>query len=210
MVNEKVPGNFKLEARNRSGCSASACFRFRQAERYSAAPKERLMKVSILLAIVTALSSGVASAQLGGGSERFECPVTEPNGSAYGNEALQAIIGSGRFVFEPGGPGFVDYDGALGIKFAWVRLIPGRLFVGGRRLDDEAAPARAYIYDYGNEGFQPIYLVFPTPGCWEITGGVSGATLTFVVDVEKIGDGPSWKTHGPPANRRVTTHWLEQ
>jgi hypothetical protein len=137
-----------------------------------------------------------------------ECHVTNPNdGSFYSNKALRASIGGGKFVFEPGGPGFVDYDGALGTKFAFVRLTPGRLYVGGRRLDGDAGPARAYIYDYGNEGFQPIYLVFPTPGCWEITGGVAGESLTFILWVEKIGEGPSWRMEAAPVNRRVTTTW---
>jgi hypothetical protein len=53
----------------------------------------------------------------------------------------------GRFVFKPGGPGFVDHDGALGIKFGWNRLVPGRLQVGGRRIDGNAPPARAYLTD---------------------------------------------------------------
>jgi hypothetical protein len=143
-----------------------------------------------------------------------ECLVTEPNdGSFYSNDSLKASIGGAHFIFEPGGPGFVDYDGALGIKFAFVRLIPGRVHVGGRRLDGEAGPARAYIYDYpydsGYKGFQPISLVFPTPGCWEISGGVSGQRLTFVLLVEKVGEGPDWRLDGPPLNRRVTTSWRE-
>lgn len=119
-----------------------------------------------------------------------ECPVTEPNDdSFYTNESLKASVGDGSFVFRSGGPGFVDHDGALGIRFAFIRFIPGRPHVGGSRLDGEAGPARAYIYDYpygsGHSGFQPIYLIFPTPGCWEISGGVSGERLTFVVSVEK-------------------------
>jgi hypothetical protein len=138
-----------------------------------------------------------------------ECPITTT--SPVGNDELLAFSG-GKVVFEPGGPGFVDHDGALGIKWAFERLKPGRLFVGGRRLDAAADPARAYIYDYGENGFQPIYLVFSTPGCWEISAGVGAATspLTFVTLVEKIGDGPSWRQNGPPPGRRVTTHWREQ
>jgi hypothetical protein len=143
-----------------------------------------------------------------------ECPVTEPNdGSFFANDFLKAGIGSAHFIFEPGGPGFVDYDGALGIKFPFVRLIPGRLYVGGRRLNGEAGPARAYIYDYpydhGYNGFQPVSLVFPTPGCWEISAGVSGRRLTFVLSVEQVGEGPAWRRAAAPGNRRVTTSWRE-
>jgi hypothetical protein len=116
------------------------------------------------------------------------------------------LPGGGKFVFAPGGAGFVDRDGALGIKFGWERLAKGTLYVGGRRLDGDAGPARAYISEgYGDIGFQPIYLVFPTPGCWEITGGVGDARLTFVLSVEKIGDGPTWRFEGLQPGWRLTT-----
>jgi hypothetical protein len=82
--------------------------------------------------------------------------------------------------------------------------VPGRLEVGGRRIDGDAPPARAYLFDYGNEGFQPTYLVFPTAGCWEITGGVGEARLTFVVLVEKVGEGPAWQFEGLGPGWRVT------
>jgi len=142
-------------------------------------------------------------------SSPAECPITTAD--RVGNDELLAWPG-GKVVFEPGGPGFVDHDGALGIKWPFVRKKPGRLFVGGRRLDEAAGPARAYIYDYGESGFQPIYLLFPTPGCWEISAGVGAAAspLTFVVLVQKIGDGPSWRENGPGPGRRVTDHWREE
>jgi hypothetical protein len=48
--------------------------------------------------------------------------------------------------------------------------------------------------------------VFPTPGCWEIQGRVGdGPTLTFIVEVEKIGDGPSWKFEGLGPGWRVSS-----
>lgn len=135
------------------------------------------------------------------------CPVTLPpdSSSLYGNEYLKAgLPADGKIVFKAGGPGFVDRDGALGIKFAWQRLAPGQVRVGGRRLDDDAPPARAYFSDgYGDSGFQPSYLVFPTPGCWEITGGVGEHRLTFVLLVERLGD-PPWKFEGIGAGWRVT------
>jgi len=138
-----------------------------------------------------------------------ECPITTR--SPVGNDEL-LTSSYGKVVFKPGGSGFVDHDGALGIKWAFERLKPGRLFVGGRRLDAAGGPARAYIYDYGENGFQPIYLLFPTPGCWEISAGVGAAAspLTFVVLVEKVGDGPSARMNGPGSGRRVTTHWREE
>jgi hypothetical protein len=123
------------------------------------------------------------------------CNVTEPNeGGFFRSVALKSEVGDGNVVFKPGGPGFVDVDGAMGIKWAWVRLERGLLYVSGKRLDREAPPARAYVSDgYGDIGFQPTYLVFPTSGCWEITGRVGESTLVFVVNVEIVGNGPSWR-----------------
>ena len=130
-------------------------------------------------------------------TESSGCPVTEVNGGkggVYGNEALEVVLWPhGRFVFGPGS-GFVDADGGLGVKVGWDRKKKGDLEVGGRRLDGQAAPAYAYISGgYGDTGFQPIYLVFPTPGCWEIVGSVADASLTFVVLIEKIGGDPTWR-----------------
>ena len=45
----------------------------------------------------------------------------------------------------------------------------------------------------------------PTPGCWEITGGVGEARLSFIVFVEKIGAGPDWRFEGVQRGWRVTS-----
>lgn len=50
---------------------------------------------------------------------------------------------------------------------------------------------RAAILPYGQTGLQPSALVFPGPGCWEVSGHVADATLTFVALVEKVAEGPS-------------------
>src|SRR5689334_17596229 len=129
------------------------------------------------------------------------CPVTRPNGvryaaepsgGNYGNEALvTGLWPEGNVVFKSGGPGFVLSDGALSMKFWWWRLHPGPLKLEGRRLDGAAPPMRASIPGgYGESGFQSTALIFPTPGCWEVTGRVGDASLTFVTQVEKIGEGP--------------------
>lgn len=130
-----------------------------------------------------------------------ECPVTPPNGVRYaadppggnfGNDALVTHLWSGgRIVFRPRGPGFVLADGALSMKFGWWRLGKGQLTIEGRRLDAPAPPMRARIPSgYGDTGFQSTALIFPTPGCWEVTGRLGQRTLTFVTLVEKIGTGP--------------------
>jgi hypothetical protein len=135
------------------------------------------------------------------------CAVTNPKGGTVENDSLAvALPDTDTLIFKPGGPGFVDVDGALGIKFGWDVRKKGTLVVTGRRLDGSAPPARAYInrsYD-DYVGGMSLFLLFPTPGCWEITGVVADANLTFVVQVEKIGDGPSSRMRGPPAGTRVT------
>jgi hypothetical protein len=137
------------------------------------------------------------------------CPVTQPNTDrspdngvtqfegGYGNDDLWTnlwMLGEGRVLFEPGGSGFVLQDGSLGIKWAWYRHVPGYLTIDGRRLDAPAPPLRYEIpANYGLTGFQVLALIFPTPGCWEVTGRVGDASLTFVKLVERLGDGPSWR-----------------
>jgi hypothetical protein len=135
------------------------------------------------------------------------CPVTRSSTGKHENDSLLALLPpGGKFVFRPGGAGFVDHDGALGIKFAWDRKKKGQLAVGGRRLDGTASPLRAYLYDYGDTGFQPVYLVFPTPGCWEVEGRVADSQiLKFVVEVEKVGDGPPWRFEGLERGWRMTS-----
>ena len=135
----------------------------------------------------------------------FRCPVTRPNGKRvseepardhYGNDALVTVLWrEGKVVFKPGGAGLVLPDGALSMKFGWWRLAHGQLTIDGRRLDSPAPPLRASIPDgYGETGFQSTAMIFPTPGCWEVTGHLGDAELTFVTLVEKIGNGPVHRT----------------
>ena len=151
----------------------------------------------VLLTTVALCSLAAFSAEASSKATHLSCEVSK---GRQRNDALQAMVPpDGRFVFRPGGPGFVDRDGALGIKFGWERLVSGGLIVGGRRLDADAPPARAYMNSgYGNVGFQPMYLVFPSPGCWQITGRIGDRSLTFIVQVVKEGNGPDWKYEGLP------------
>lgn len=62
--------------------------------------------------------------------------------------------------------------------------------ITGRRLDRDAAALRARVPDgYGRTGFQSTAVVLPTPGCWEVTGRVGSASLSFVTEV--IPPGPA-------------------
>jgi len=96
----------------------------------------------------------------------------------------------GKVAFRPGGPGFVLPDGSLSMKFGWWRGTPGKLTIEGKRLDAPALPLRAWIPEgYGDIGFQATMLIFPTVGCWEVTGEVGNSkSLTFVTQVIRIAE----------------------
>ncbi len=80
----------------------------------------------------------------------------------------------------------VESDGSISQKLGWWRTTPGTLTISGRRLDAPAPPLRADVPDgYGSSGFQASGVFFPTEGCWEITGTVGAATLSFVTFVRR-------------------------
>lgn len=168
----------------------------------------RISGANLVLASLVAGTFFPPSAQQFPSSD-VPCTVTTPNGivagqserqeSSYGNTALSVdgLWPRGEIVFAPHGSGFVTHDGALGMKFLWIRAVPGNLKISGRRLDADAPPLRSDLRCcYGESGFRPSYLIFPTPGCWEVTGQVGereDSKLTFVTRVVKIGDGPAWR-----------------
>lgn len=39
---------------------------------------------------------------------------------------------------------------------------------------------------YGDTGFQASTIIFPTVGCWEVTGRAGDAELSFVTRVVKL------------------------
>jgi hypothetical protein len=134
------------------------------------------------------------------------CEVTQPNGVvagsvgkeplSYGNALLSTSLWpNGTIEFKPGGPGFVTRDGGLGMKFFWRKAVQGTLNVTGRRMGDAALQLRLQA-DNSHDTFTPSYLIFPGPGCWEVTaqvGNRADSKLTFVTKVVKTGDGPSWR-----------------
>jgi hypothetical protein len=142
------------------------------------------------------------------------CPVTLPRrapsaaqglfgaGAAHWNGALfvGGLWPDGTVVFHPGGPGFILPDGSLSMKFGWLRGadLRGKLTVHGKRLDASAPPLRADIpKGYGDTGFQASALIFPTEGCWEITGEVGDTRVTFVTRVNL-----TWQTVPKPDRLR--------
>jgi hypothetical protein len=159
----------------------------------------RLMVIAFI-----AVSSVLAAASTSRGQTKFQsCPVTKPNGNIapgqtretmggqwYGNSDMWTLLwrdGTVKVV-HPGGPGEVLEDGSLSMKFPWW-LGPGaagKLTIAGKRLDAPAPPLRATIPAGYGPHFQATALIFPTEGCWEVTGKAGDASLTFVTRVVKI------------------------
>jgi len=73
------------------------------------------------------------------------------------------------------------------MKFPWWRSVPDKLTIEGRRLDGSAKPLRATIGKADRKDLVPTYLIFPTQGCWEVTGKAGSNSLTFVTRVIKVG-----------------------
>jgi len=113
-----------------------------------------------------------------------QCLVTTTNGIAgedqvdpgsFGNPQVSVgpfgLWPNGTVLFQPGGAGFVTRDGSLGMKFGWRRGVSGQLKIDGRRLDAVAPALRSEVPSgYSDRGFQATYVIFPTEGCWEVTG----------------------------------------
>lgn len=134
----------------------------------------------------------------GAAESPIQCPVTRPgkapadfaerlfgSGYAFGSDDLW-VGGLGADGVIVADPAFVEPDGSIGWKLGWWRITPGALTISGRRLDAPAPPLRGEAGDgYGTSGFQASGVYFPTEGCWEVTGTVGDATLTFVTFVLK-------------------------
>src|SRR5258706_12558860 len=124
---------------------------------------------------------------------KFVCPVTQPNDSIPPHEIAQEgfYYGNGKLwtTLWPNGkiyllPTDKMPDGSFDVKSGFDRGRHATLHVEGPRLDAEAEPLRADIPDgYGDTGFQVLGLIFPSTGCWEVTGCVGDASLTFVTEV---------------------------
>lgn len=70
------------------------------------------------------------------------------------------------------------------VKFPWWRLRAGRLTITGHPLGALKPRMTAIIGPgYGSIGFQATGLLFPSPGCWRVSGHVRGKGLSFVIRV---------------------------
>lgn len=69
------------------------------------------------------------------------------------------------------------------LKTAWIKPSGSALTVVGRRLDGSAPALRVSMPAVYASGFQASALMFPTPGCWEVTAKAGMHTLTFVTRI---------------------------
>jgi hypothetical protein len=128
-----------------------------------------------------------------------QCPVTMPNGngppgerrssSHHGNGALWTGLPADDGIDRGGVP---EPDGSTSQRYLWWTAgTEGGLAIEGRRLDTAvAAQLRARIdsgvpdtpfADVPDGSFWSSSISFPTEGCWQVTGRVGTASLTFVV-----------------------------
>ena len=115
------------------------------------------------------------------------CPVSLPNRGSpgyleYGTDDIWTEVW-------PNGAVIVDRrnnvgpDGSIWIKWPWLQRpeIAGKLAITGHRRDAQARPLRSALdSSYVGHGFQAWSLIFPTAGCWEVTGTAPKAKLTLV------------------------------
>jgi|SRR5882724_808509 len=155
-----------------------------------------MMRLSMFASVLLATSLLVSTPNPVSASADTACPVTKPDGKLqlssdcpgnYGNNGLWVGL-QPEIEFRPGGPGYVLRHGALEFKFAWCKQVLGKLSISGRRLDQPAPPLRSSFYaEPVEKGVVPSYVIFPTVGCWEVTGKVGDVSLTFVTRVTKVG-----------------------
>jgi hypothetical protein len=102
----------------------------------------------------------------------------------HGNGVLWVMLQFGGYTWTDGTQ---QKDGSLRMKFGWWRGVSGHFSIEGHRLDGQAPPLRYQIEEksYGDLGFIPSDLIFPTEGYWQITGHIGGKSLTFVIHVFK-------------------------
>jgi hypothetical protein len=166
-------------------------------ERYAEPRGKRMNQRNLALAFLVSLAFVPVGNSQTPNSKFADCLVTVPRRTpdsllnnlgtreAYwnGNLYAAAFWSDATVMAGPRGVGFVLPDGSMAIKYPWFRAagLTGKLTVTGRRLDAAAPPLNAEIPSgYGTTGFQATGLIFPTDGCWEITGKVGDTILTFV------------------------------
>src|ERR1700686_1621315 len=110
------------------------------------------------------------------------------NGDVVGVQEAQLRSHPGMLQTGDGVFGIIRADGAIAVKFPWWgrRGATDQLTITGRRLDQSASPLRVdRPPGSGSPGFWASRLIFPTEGCWSVTGRAHAGALTFTVRVRK-------------------------
>jgi hypothetical protein len=124
-------------------------------------------------------------------------PEFGPGHFNYGSDRLRAQLYWPRGLLKAGtlpdggSMATIQADGSIYLKLGWWRGVRGRLVITGRRLD-RPGRLRADVpptESYGNRGFIPSGIVFPSTGCWRVVGALGPARLVFVVKVTKLPHG---------------------
>lgn len=154
--------------------------------------------VAVLALTACSTSTPSATATATGAYNLLNCPVTVPGpapadigaslfgaSSAVGNESLWVGgLGPSGVISATGDA--ISANGSIGWKLGWWREVSGDLTITGMRLDGDAPPLEADVPSgYGPTGFQASGVTFPTTGCWQVTGHVGSASLTFVTYITK-------------------------
>lgn len=133
-------------------------------------------------------------------------PGEQPGPGWHGNGSLWTNIVSRNGVFRfgtrfsspedpaPMGEPGIHADGSATAKVLWIgpralgpRLRTKRLRIRGRLLDGPAPRLQKRSRSESNDGtphIWPMYLTFPTSGCWRITATSGDAKLTVRLEVE--------------------------
>ena len=143
------------------------------------------------------ITPGLFEPRITSAPRTWSCVATLPNRDNPPGQESRFSHGNGHLWVELWPQGNVRAtrddirpDGSITVKVPWTRGVSGRPTITGKRLDAQAPPARARVPDYGRRGFQSSLVVFPTPGCWQVTGRVGGVSLTFVIKVVAPADQP--------------------
>jgi hypothetical protein len=168
--------------------------------------------VALVVALTLVVTGFVGTAGVAAKAAALSaCPVTIPNRPGppghplsrgfHGNGALWVgLPENGKVVaFRRGKGGLASKqtqgafiadirpDGSIEEKFPWwgATQVRGDLRITGRRLDLHAPPLGVDGKPgSGQPGFWASGVIFPTYGCWKVTGAVGNATpLAFVVKV---------------------------
>jgi hypothetical protein len=139
----------------------------------------RLRSCIAVVATVVLCGSAILAAQVQEVDD--SCNVTPPNGISPPTSTMRNVIGNprlavshyGTVVFRPGGPGFLTRDGSLVMKFGWALSTTGTLLVTGRHVGRDISTLRAHISNSEDPLFNPSYLIFDTPGCWEVKARIA-------------------------------------